>query len=187
MDEKFLYLFGLAKRNSLLMLRSRGYLTRSPLQPFEEMSAIYTRALGQRMTLAEAATETFNHPNGSTLTVWFVDRNFDPLKRKDKMISTDQIKAVLEDPRPKLVVLPTKLSPQARKEAGALVFFTFEQLIIAIPDHIYYVPHEPTTHDDKEHLPQICESDPVVRWFGFPKGTVLKISRYDGPVYKVVQ
>jgi DNA-directed RNA polymerase subunit H (RpoH/RPB5) len=186
MDETFLYTFGLVKANSLSMMRSRGYSCRDPKDPWTEIRDIYAQAKIGR-SLAEAATETFASNVLCPCPVVFVDRNIDPLKRKDKMISTDQIKSVLQDyPGPKIVIVPFKLSPQAKKEAGSVVIFTFDQLLINIPKHTLYVPHVLTTHPEPEALPQILESDPVVRWFGFPKGSVLRIERTDAPMYRIV-
>jgi DNA-directed RNA polymerase subunit H (RpoH/RPB5) len=187
MDEQFLYTFGLVKANSLAMMRSRGYKCRDPKDPWTEIYDIYTDATTSRRSLAESATETFAAPTLCPCPVVFVDRNLDPLKRKDKMISTDQIKSVLQDfPGPKIIIVPFKLSPQAKKEAGSIPIFTFDQLIINIPKHTLYVPHVLTSHPEPEALPQILDSDPVVRWFGFPKGSVVRIERTDAPMYRIV-
>lgn len=194
MDESFLYTFGLVKVNTLSMMRSRGYTVRSAKSAFEEMFDIYTKAKKTNCSLAKAATESFSAIDKPPICVVFVDRNVDPLKRKDKMVSTDQIKATLQDyPGPKILVVPFKLSPQAKKEIlpYAHQVFTFDNLVVDIPTHCLYVSHELLKKDsdeytDAEFLPKISIMDPVVRWFNFPMGSVLRINRSDCPVYRVV-
>jgi DNA-directed RNA polymerase subunit H (RpoH/RPB5) len=189
MDESFLYTFGLVKANTLSMMRSRGYTTRDPMDPFEEFRAIYTKAKETNCSLAHAATETFSALHLCPMSVVFIDRNIDPLKRKDKMISTDQIKATLQEyPGPKILIVPFKLSPQAKKELAPhkLQVFTFDQMVINIPKHHLYVTHSLCEAQNGEFLPKISVLDPVVRWFNFPVGSVLKIDRTDCPVYRLV-
>lgn len=194
MDEAFLYTLGLVKATTLSMMKSRGYETRAAKSPYEEMLDIYTTATTTKCSLAKAATQTYKGRGLPSLTVVFVDRNVDPMKRKDKMVSTEQVKGVLLDhPGPKVLVVPFKLSPQAKKEIQpyGIQVFTFDNLVIDIVNHCLYVPHEKLKEDsdeynDAEYLPKISVSDPVVRWFNFPVGSVLRINRSDCPVYRVV-
>lgn len=186
MDEQFLYTFGLVKATSYALLKSRGYTVRDAMDPMAEISRLYTLAKANKLSLAEAATEDI--PDATKpLKIIFLDRNYDPMKRKDKMISTDQIKSIQGLPDPKLIIVPTKLSPQAKKEATSLKIFLFDQLLFTLPNHIYYLPHEKVpSKEGQEEFPQILESDPVVQWYGWPKGSLIKISRPDGPMFRVV-
>lgn len=181
MDENFLYTFGLVKRNTYFLLQSRGYVTREPMDPMDEMSRLYEIAKAKQMSLADAASECIDG-----CSIVFLDRNYDPTKRKEKMIGTDQIKAVQSIPNPKIIIAPSKLSPQAKREASSLKLFLFDQLLIRLPKHIYVFPHEAVDEEARDELPQILESDPVIQWYGYPKGTVVKITRADGPTYRVV-
>ncbi len=186
MDESFLYTLGLVKRNTYFLLQSRGIPTRDPDDPITEVSRLYTISKTRGLSLAEAASESFSSGSTGSLSVIFLDRNYDPGKRKEKMIGTDQIKALVSLPEPKLIIAPTKLSPQAKKEAVGLKLFLFDQLLINLPNHIYVFPHRAIAKAATDEYPQISESDPIVQWYGFPKGTVIEITRADGPTYRVV-
>ena len=181
MDESFLYTFGLVKRNTYFLLQSRGYTTREPMQPMEEISRLYDIAKAKQISLAEAASECIQG-----CSVIFLDRNYNPAKRKEKMIGTDQITAVHSLPNQKLIIAPSKLSPQAKREAISLKLFLFDQLLIRLPNHIYVFPHVAVDEQAGDELPQILETDPIIQWYGYPKGTVVKITRADGPTYRVV-
>lgn len=188
MDEKFLLEFGLAKANSLHMMASRGFIVRKPMEPMLEMSKLYTAAKQRGCSLAEAATESFGNAARKSVTTVFLDRNFDPARRKDKMMSTDQIKHALEKHgRDIVLIVPFKPSAMARKEVIGVELFTFDDLAINIPEHILYIPHTLDEHPDATQLPRIASSDPVVRWFGFPQDSVVRIDRPDGPTYRYVQ
>lgn len=200
MDEQFLYTFGLVKRNTLKMMKDRGYSVdaeRLNKNVFEIVSEIYRNAKENNIALADAATETFS--NGTnTKSVIFADRNFDFEKRKDKMISTDQIKQILcfSDA---IVVLPFKMSPQAKKEANksTLEIFTFEDLIFDIPRHCMYMPHKLVsleTFNDAtgkqqrpQDLPKMLKSDAVARWFGFRGPCVIQIDRPEGILFRYIE
>jgi hypothetical protein len=188
MDEKFLLEFGLAKANSLRMVASRGFNVRKPMEPMLEMSKLYTSAKQRGVSLAEAATETFAGSAGKRITTVFLDRNFDTVRRKDKMMSTDQIKCALEKHgRDIVLIVPFKPSAMARKEVVGVELFTFDDLAINIPEHVLYVAHTLDEHPDATQLPRISLTDPVVRWFAFPQDSVVRIDRPDGPTYRYVQ
>ena len=200
MDEQFLYTFGLVKRNTLKMMRDRGYFVdeeRLKQNVFEIISNIYKKAKQGNIALADAATEIFT--NGSaTKSVIFADRNFDFDKRKDKMISTDQIKQVLSF-TDAIVVLPFKMSPQAKKEANktTVEIFTFEDLIFDLPRHCMYMPHkvvplqkflEATGKQQRpQDLPKMLKSDAISRWFGFKSGSIVQIERPEGILFRYIE
>lgn len=208
MDESFLNLTGLAKANTLKMMRDRGAELRDParadMEPLDIAALLYASAQRMNVSLAQAATETFFRSDDGTemATVVFVDRNYDFVKRKEKMVSTDQIKQVFHERRVAgklLVVLPFKLSPQARKEAarvGHVELLCYDDLVYDIPRHCLYMPHEEVDDDTfraetggkqrAEDLPKMLRTDAVARWFGWPSGTLVRIRRPEGHVYRVV-
>ena len=157
------------------------------------MDHIYQQSQKTGKSLAEVASEDFGQ-----LRVVFADRNYDYQKRKEKMISTDQIKELSS--MNIILILPYKLSPQAKKEiqkAKDLELFTFDDLIFDIPRHTLYMKHEvidqqtfeiETGYRQKPNdLPKILRTDAVVRWFGFREGSIVKIHRPEGYIFRIIQ
>lgn len=68
-----------------------------------------------------------------------------------------------------------------------LTCFDFIDLVIRIPEHESFVPHSVVTLEEiqnhvgnslqAEDLPLILLTDPIVRWFGWLPGTLLRIDR----------
>jgi DNA-directed RNA polymerase I, II, and III subunit RPABC1 len=194
MDEQFLYAFGLVKVNSLRLMHDRGFPVdeRRFWTPYQMMEDLYARAMASGKSLAEEATESF----GPVTTV-FIDRNYDYQKRKEKMISTDQIKELASNI---LLIVPYKLSPQAKKEIQKnkeIELFTFDDLVFDIPRHVLYMKHEvvpvhvfeaETGYRQKPNdLPKMLRTDAVARWFGFREGSIVKIHRPEGYVFRTIQ
>jgi DNA-directed RNA polymerase subunit H (RpoH/RPB5) len=167
------------------------------------MASLYRTAQEKNCSFAQAASETFQ-VDQHQVTVIFLDRNYDFTKQKDKMISTDQIKEVLDKypintPNQDLIViLPFKLSPQAKKETlkSTAEIVTFEDLVYDIPRHKLYMPHELVTVNEfnectgfrqrPQDLPRLLTTDAVSRWFGFKVGSIVKIHRPEGYVFRYV-
>lgn len=170
---------------------------------------LWNASLRYTQSLAESASETFTSkdPDGPYLHVIFLDKNYDLSKRKSKMTSTDQVKA-LKNKMTDLgssgltdhfvVISPSKWSPQAKKEDLSMfpntTFFQYEDLLIRVPKHELYVPHvviqeadlkqQVSPYLDAVDLPMIRKSDPVVRWFGFPVGSILHVQRPGFSAYR---
>ena len=205
MDLETLDKLAFAKLRTLQLVKDRGFAVEDVegsidgLKVRRRAEDLWTQSLSVKQSLAEVASESFQR--GSLMChVIFMDKNYDISKRKTKMVSTDQVKALktkmndLEEVGTKnsfIVISPSKWSPQAKKEDFTMfsdvTYFQYEDLSIRIPTHELYVPHVPITLDDlrqkaspyiEEHdLPLIRKTDPVVRWFGFPVGTILEIQR----------
>jgi hypothetical protein len=216
MDLPFLYRFGISIKNVHALLFDRGLnYVRGPQgdDAFEIMGHVYKRAVELQCSLAEAATleystsmqTTTSATSEVTTRVYFFDRNYDVLKRKDRMISTDQVKYMQEQIRNEclegrisvIVVSPNKLSPQAKKEYLQAELFLFDDLLFNLPKHEYYIPHRQVT---KEHvysvlgsklqlsdLPVLPKSDPVARWFGWPSETLVFVDNPCMPTFRIVQ
>ena len=98
MDLSFLYRLGLSYKNALFMIQDRGFIVTSPLlelDPLQIAGYFYKKATEQQTSFSTVMKSTFS--NGlKTISLWALDRNYDTLKCKDKMISTDQIKFISE-------------------------------------------------------------------------------------------
>lgn len=203
MDEQFLYTFGLVKKNTLKMMMDRNFIVQKDLidlEPCEIAFEMYKKAKSLGISLAEAATETFVNEYANTKQVIFADRNYDFAKRRDKMISTDQIKEIMNLEISCIVVLPFKMSPQAKKESQKVTnieLFTFEELIIDIPRHFMYMKHTLVSEQDfmrktgkqqrPQDLPKMLRTDAVAKWFGFQSGSILEIERPEGKIFRYIE
>ena len=194
-----MYRFGTAVLNCRRMLLDRGYtVDLGPNEAFATAAEIYKRSTRDKASLGEACRTTYEGPDGS-ISVWCLDRNYDISKNKERMISTDQIKALSEllDPQSKHIVLsPNKLSPQAKREALCAELFLFDDLMIDLPRHELVVPHRPVAHEVAKHylgpsllpsdLPRLPMSDPVARWYAFPVGQIVFIDNPSIPSFRIV-
>jgi len=204
-----MYRFGLAYKNALCMLSDRGFRIDSELRlknPYEIFQRIYETSMDLKCSLGDAAHLVVTHTKdpSRTLHFWCLDRNFDILKQKERMISTDQIKYLqdlienLKGSFEHLLVSPNKLSPQAKKELqGNIQLFLFDDLLIRLPKHELAIEHIPVTEDylksilghtiQKTDLPILPVEDPMVKWYAWPKGTILFLKNPVMPSFRIVQ
>ena len=118
------------------------------------------------------------------------------------MTSTDQIKAVQEAIRDApeashIVLVPMKLSPQAKKEVLNAEVFLFDDLLINLSAHEWVLPHKRVTIEDAravlgaalnpEDLPVLPRSDPVAKWWAFPEGSIIRIDNPTMISYRIVK
>ena len=206
MDQSYLYRFGLSINNLGHLLQDRGYnvttvdatnatsaatnaATGSIFtdDPFKTMGRIYAIAKSKQCSLGEAVRSTFLHSSRPTLSIWCLDRNYDSVRQRDRMISTEQVKYlcdVMNSENTNIVLSPNKLSPQARKEMPKHAeLFLFEDLFIDLPRHVLCVEHQVITLEklrsvlgetmQSSDLPVLLPTDPMVRWYGWAAGTIV--------------
>jgi len=111
MNIDFLTQCGRVKKTSVEMMRDRGYDVKNELWILDSnltdlaISLVYLKksaknnvslcsSLGN-VYFAALNTNTNNSP--SSIAVHFLDRNFDESRQRDKMVSTEQFKAVLRE------------------------------------------------------------------------------------------
>lgn len=200
-----MYRFGTAVLNCRRLLKDRGYsVPDDTTDAFKTAGAIYVKARSNKLSLGEAVRTTYKHPDGRLVSVWCLDRNYDVSKNKERMISTDQIKALGElingpvgPGGPGHIVLsPNKLSPQAKREYLCAELFLFDELMIDLPRHELVVRHKPITQEEAKSilgpsllvsdLPRLPMTDPMARWHGFQAGQVVFIDNPSLPSFRVV-
>ena len=203
MDIAFLHRLGLAYKNALYMIRDRGYDVNSimlDMEPLEIAGHFYASAISKSKSLSHVMRASFRSST-SELTLWILDRNYDSVKFRDKMISTDQIKSISEqilqdDAECAIVLSPFKLSPQAKKEYLKAEVFLFDDLLIRLPEHDLVVKHQEISLQsaqavlgqsfDPAHLPVLPTNDPISRWYNFKKGSIIYIQNPIMPTFRVV-
>lgn len=224
MDSTYLYGLGLALKNACNMLRDRGYVpvsgvlsysTTSPggtvagATPYDISGAVYARSIAAECSLGESSRCTFEC-GSKTIMLWCFDRNYDTVKGRDRMISTDQVKALQDllcsagaatgstvgHTVEHIVLSPTKLSPQAKKERLDAELFLFDELLIDIPRHELVVPHRVVTETavksvlgttlKTSDLPVMLRTDAMARWYNWPIGTLVFLDNPEVPSYRIV-
>lgn len=224
MDTTFLHCFGLALINAQRMLRDRGYQPEAhpvffgePTSPLDYATRAYAHAKASGCSLGESVTARFVSSAREPLVLWCFDRNYDVQKARDRMISTDQVKNMhgrieadgsLSDGRgadcvtnraagPQNIVLsPSKLSPQAKKDPLNAELFLFDDLLIDLPRHELVVPHRVVSEAhvraalglavNVKDLPVLLKTDAVARWYGWPVGTLVYVENPEVPTYRIV-
>jgi len=175
------------------------------LEPMQHISKLWMEALKSKQSLAECAHIAVQHKfqHSKIAYIWVLDRNYDLIKCKDRMISTDQIKAlnqrILKFPagHDHIVLSPHKLSPQAKKEVlNTISLFIFDELMICLSKHELVVPHIPVTVEkakqflgqalDPLDLPKLLRSDAVCRWYNFEVGQIVYIKNPIMPSWRIV-
>jgi len=202
MDLVFLYRLGLAVSNCMRLLRDRGYQVPDPLGPYETAGFLYKKAKQNKCSLGEAVHETYRRSDGTMLELWAIDRNYDQIKCKERMVSTDQIKMLNEsiaknNSMEHIILCPNKLSPQAKKEQHQGLFLLFDDLLIDIPRHELVLRHTEVSEAcmksflgpkmTKSDLPILPTSDAVARWYGFKKGSIVFVDNPVMPSFRYVK
>lgn len=210
MDIDFLYQAGLAWLNAIKMLRDRGFVATTSFQePLEAAGFFYAKAVADESSFAEAfksmfdvASTTNSRDSKARVGLYMFDRNYDVLRDRSRMISTDQVKAMAqlieEDAfEVRIVLCPNKLSPQAKKEHLDAELFLFSEMTIELPKHELVPKHTVVSEAfvkerlgqslDVRDLPRVPRTDAVARWFGWPAGTLLRIENPVMPTFRIVQ
>jgi DNA-directed RNA polymerase subunit H (RpoH/RPB5) len=203
MDLAFLHRLGLSYKNALFMIRDRGYEVNSimlDMEPLEIAGHFYVSAIQQSKSLSHVMRASFRSSQ-KELTLWILDRNYDTVKFRDKMISTDQIKSIAEqisqdEAESAIILSPFKLSPQAKKECLKAEIFLFDDLLIRLPDHVLVNRHEEISLQNAQdvlgksfnpsHLPVLPMTDPISRWYNFKKGSIIYINNPIMPTFRIV-
>ena len=206
MDLTFLQRLGKALQNAHTMLRSRGLSQTSglvlPDEPLAIAGLLYTKAKELKCSLGHAARSTWTSgPTGPSTGLWVIDRNFDVAKSRERMTSTDQVKALQEclseaSYDTNIVLVPMKLSPQAKKENLHADVFLFDDLLIDLTKHEWSIPHVPVSLAEARmvlgaalepsDLPVLPLADPMARWYGLCAGTIVRIDNPTIVSYRVV-
>lgn len=167
-------------------------------------------SLGHAMSTVYASKAVHGHEaSSSACLMLFVDPNFDESKKREKMVSTDQVKAAIalwradfgDCPRC-ILVSPSRLSPDAKKEVAAerasLTLLTHDFLTFPVGRHVLTPPHYALSEAEastflrarklnREQLPQLKAADAVSMYYGYSPGTVVRITRPGGwTVFRVV-
>lgn len=203
---------GRAKRVACMMMADRGYALAEGEADLEGESdlAVGARyagvALAARCSLGVAMSGVYAAPGRPPLLLLFLDPNWDDARRREKMVSTDQVKAAIalwkegHADAHCLLVAPSRLSPDAKKEAAAegLSLLSHDFLAFPVGRHVMTPPHRALHPDEAAHflaarkielpqLPQLKASDAVALYYGFAPGTIVRITRPGGwEVYRAV-
>ena len=94
-----------------------------------------------------------------------------------------------------IIVYRDTITPSVKKTLKTVVttrieLFNDKELRFNITKHVLVPPHyrvDPTLHPEREKYPTILKSDPIVRFYGFKVGDVVKIIRPLGLYYRVVR
>jgi DNA-directed RNA polymerase subunit H (RpoH/RPB5) len=183
------------------MLRDRGYVCDLADEELAVIGELYASAVSRKVSLTDAFVCEYAHPNGSSVCLWAFDRNFDVLKNKERMISTDQVKTLNDAIRDRgivanIVLCPNKLSPQAKKETCDAELFLFDDLLIDLPRH-ELVPRHVVVSEDYvkkvlgsalrlQDLPVLPRTDPIARWYAFPEGAIVFVNNPMMPTFRIV-
>ena len=210
MDSLFLYRFAQSLRNVYRMLLDRGYqvdpgLASVPI--FELASELYKRAIDSNQSLGQSVHQVFTAPTSrSKCHIWSLDRNYDILRSRERMISTDQIKTLLEqihetDADIHMVMSPNKLSPQAKKELyntdRDIQLFLFDDLCIDLPRHELVLRHTVVSDHhlksvlgapgNANDLPVLPKEDPIARWYNFQINSIIFVDNPVMPTFRIVK
>ena len=194
------------------MMQDRGFEIPEQEKELQErgdlsVGAIYLAiAKEAQCSLAYSMSSTYLRADGESILVLFMDNNYDEGKKREKMVSTDQVKAGIQlwknsfsGCKKCIFVCPGKLSPDAKKEVSIpyLTTMTHEFLYFPVARHVMVPPHRALTKEEAKlfetsrklvaaQLPQLKIGDPVSLYYGFDLGSIIRISRPGWEVHRVV-
>lgn len=193
-----------------LMMRDRGFFcAQSQENPLPcTTQDILDAALRDSCSIGQSLSRTFCKTSDEADCVYlaFVDPIFDASKNREVMTSGFQLKGVLDE-APKhcahtVIICYAKLSPDAKKESlklrkratvlhvSALAFPISRHVMI--PKHVALTSEEAvrweTVHKlQRKSLPILKFSDAVRVWYGWAKGTIVRIERPAGTIWRCVR
>jgi DNA-directed RNA polymerase I, II, and III subunit RPABC1 len=99
-----------------------------------------------------------------------------------------------------ILIIPDKLSFDANLEIQKyknVEIFTYDFFLFSLPRHAYVPKHILLTENEKneflqkrnlciEQLPLIRKNDPVIKYYGWKKGNIVKIQRPGWIVYRAI-
>lgn len=207
---EYLSKIGRVKRISCIMMADRGYKMPNDEHLLESMTDLQVGAkylnIAQKAktSFAMALSSSYVRGSESTLLV-FLDLNYDEAKKREKMVSCDQIKAGIarwrqcSECQSVTFISPGKLSPDAKKEVAMpnVSVLTHDFLLFPVARHILVPPHTALTKKETEEfltsrklealqLPNLKISDPIAMYYGFPVNSIIRIKRPGWDVYRVV-
>jgi hypothetical protein len=166
-------------------------------------SKFLTAAMKDKKSLAASLSDRYTVGTKSVY-VMFVDLNYDEAKKREKMVSCDQVKAAIHEWKSigtdyLILIVSAKLSPDAKKEAALprVSIMTHEFLTFPVARHCMVPKHTKLTDNHKseflearklesKQLPILRLTDPVAAYYGYEVDDVIRIQRPGWEVYRVV-
>lgn len=205
---EYLAKIGRVKRVSCMMMHDRGAASLADrdivtMTDLQVASKFLTAAERDKTSLACSLSAKYVINCKSTF-VMFVDLNYDEAKKREKMVSCDQVKAALHEWKSAatdylILIVSAKLSPDAKKEAALprVSIMTHEFLTFPVARHCMVPKHTKLSHDHKceflearklesKQLPILRLTDPVAAYYGYEVDDVIRIQRPGWEVYRVV-
>lgn len=187
-------------RHVNLLLRDRGYSD----PPYNENIPFIEEALRKNCSIGETLTCRVSKDDEILLIV-YIDPIFEITKGREVMTSSFQLHgalSLLQNNETALIISFAKLSPDASREAIKIrkkatvlhissLAFPISQHVM-IPKHIALTEEEAvdweTTHKISRHkLPILKFNDAVRVWYGWSKGTIIRIDRKHCVAWRIVK
>jgi len=189
-------LIGRVKKNVLFMLHDRG------IKLYEEEKIIlndmtYMDIFCKCMNNNETGfSKEYTHEK-EKIFVHIIIKNMKKkvcLKEiKDIFLKTSKINSCI-------LIIPDKLSFDANLEIQKhknVEIFTYDFFLFSLPRHVYVPKHSLLSEEDKqlflkkrnlfiEQLPLIRKNDPIIKYYGWQKGNIVKIQRPGWVVYRAI-
>jgi DNA-directed RNA polymerase subunit H (RpoH/RPB5) len=203
---EYLSKIGRVKRVSCMMMQDRGAQPDRDLLDMSDLqvaSKFLTTAIKDKKSLASALSAKYTIDTKSFF-VMFVDLNYDEAKKREKMVSCDQVKASIHEWKSVgtdylILIVSAKLSPDAKKEAALprVSIMTHDFLTFPVARHCMVPKHTKLSEEHKaeflharklesKQLPILRLSDPVAVYYGYEVDDVIRIQRPGWEVYRVV-
>ena len=193
------------------MLKDRGYEITDQEAELEKLSDLevgsrYLKiAKDNNCSMGLALSSSYKRSQ-TILLVLFMDNNYDEGKKREKMVSSDQVKSGIglwktnfSECDKCIFICPGKLSPDAKKEVSIpnLTVLLHEFLYFPIGRHVMVPPHKALSESEKKEfeekrkicaaqLPELKSNDPVSLYYGFELGSIIRVSRPGWEVHRVI-
>ena len=185
------------------LLKTRGFAGHP--KATVSITDLLTEALSKSTSLGSLLS-VIVEKEGTSLGIAWVDPVFDTAKGREVMTSGYQLKNAVDKFKDKatctLIICYAKLSPDAQRLAQTLgrsvQLLTCTSLAVSIKDHVVIPKHTALSEEQaaeferlrnvkRAQLPMLRIDDAVVAWNNWPRGTIVKIDRPQGPFWRVVR
>lgn len=205
---EYLSKIGRVKRVTCMMMQDRGATNVGDrdivaMTDLQVASKFLTAAIKDKKSLASSLSAKYV-VDCKSIFVMFVDLNYDEAKKREKMVSCDQVKAAIQEWKAAatdylILIVSAKLSPDAKKEAALprVSIMTHEFLTFPVARHCMVPKHTKLSQEHKseflearklesKQLPILRLTDPVAAYYGYEVDDVIRVQRPGWEVYRVV-
>jgi DNA-directed RNA polymerases I, II, and III subunit RPABC1 len=187
---------GRTKRNILVMLKDRGIKLSADEEILLQMDSldIFCKCLNNQKK--NYFSNEYQLQNKKSILVHFI------VHSQKKKVCVDEIKEIFKKKYfSYIIIVPDKLSFDSNIEIQKhknVQIFTYDYFLFPVAHHAFVPKHVKLTENEKkeflkvrnislDQLPILRDNDPIVKYYGWDVGEIIKIERPGNNFYRVIK